>query len=82
MNEHVFINCPFDEEYRDCFEAILFTLTYIAGYSARSALEEDDSGDIRFEKLCRLIETCDTTLHDLSRVEVSTSGLPRFQHAP
>lgn len=77
MNEHVFINCPFDEEYRDCFEAILFTLT-IAGYSARSALEEDDSGDIRFEKLCRLIETCDTTLHDLSRVEVSTSGLPRF----
>ncbi len=77
MNEHVFVNCPFDEEYQACFEAILFTLT-AAGYSARSALEQDDSADNRADKLYRLIEACDTTLHDLSRVEMSTSGLPRF----
>lgn len=77
MNDHVFINCPFDENYRDCFEAILFTLT-IAGYSARCALEEGDSGDIRFNKLCKLVASCDTTIHDLSRVELGTAGLPRF----
>lgn len=77
MNDNVFINCPFDEDYRDCFKAVLFTLT-VAGYSARCALEESDSGDIRFNKLCRMVGVCDTTIHDLSRVELSAAGLPRF----
>ena len=77
MNNNVFINCPFDEAYRDCFEAILFTVT-IAGYSAHCALEEGDSGDIRFDKLCRLILKSDLTIHDLSRTELGRTGLPRF----
>lgn len=73
----VFINCPFDEDYRSSFEALLFAIT-ASGYQARCALEENDSGDIRFDKLCRLIEQCDRSVHDLSRIELGENGLPRF----
>ena len=76
-NADVFINCPFDEDYRPCFEAILFTLI-IAFYTPRCALEENDAGDIRFDKLCRLIAASDHSIHDLSRTESSAEGLPRF----
>ena len=76
-NPNVFINCPFDEDYRLCFEAILFTL-HISHYVPRCALEENDAGDIRFDKLCRLISDSDHSIHDLSRTESSAAGLPRF----
>jgi hypothetical protein len=49
---NVFINCPFDDAYSSCFEALVFTIT-ASGYRARCALEEEDGGDIRFDKLCR-----------------------------
>jgi hypothetical protein len=73
----VFINCPFDSEYKHCFEALIFTVL-ASGYRVRCALEDSNSGDIRFDKLCRLIEACDKSIHDLSRVELNPSGLPRF----
>jgi hypothetical protein len=76
-NSQVFINCPFDDDYRPCFEAILFAVT-ISDYRARCALEENDSGDIRFDKLRRLIAECDHTIHDLSRTESGAEGLLRF----
>ncbi len=79
MSSHlnVFINCPFDTQYRPSFEALIFTIS-ACGYRARCALEEDDSGDIRFDKLCRLIEQCDRSVHDLSRIELGKDDLPRF----
>ena len=76
-NGDVFINCPFDDDYLACFEALLFAIT-ISGYRVLCALEESDGGDIRFSKLCRLIEDSDGTIHDLSRTEAGASGLPRF----
>ena len=76
-NGDVFINCPFDDDYLPCFEALLFAIT-ISGYRVRCALEESDGGDIRFSKLCRLIEDSDNTIHDLSRTEVGALGLPRW----
>jgi hypothetical protein len=76
-NGDVFINCPFDDGYLPCFEALVFVIT-ISGYRVRCALEENDGGDIRFGKLCRLLEDSDHTIHDLSRTEAGTSGLPRF----
>ena len=76
-NRSVFINCPFDEDYKQSFEAMLFTLL-ASGYQPHCALEENDAGDIRFEKLCRLIQYCDRSVHDLSRVELGPHGLPRF----
>jgi hypothetical protein len=76
-NTSVFINCPFDADFQSSFEALLFTIT-ASGYQARCALEDNNAGDIRYEKLCRLVEGCDLAVHDLSRVELNDAGLPRF----
>lgn len=74
---NVFINCPFDDDYKPCFEALIFTIT-ASGYRVRCALEENDTGDIRFDKLCRLISESDKSIHDLSRTQLGATGLPRF----
>lgn len=74
---NVFVNCPFDNDYKPCFEALIFTVM-ASGFQARCALEDNNSGDIRFDKLCRLIGEFDKSVHDLSRVELNPSGLPRF----
>lgn len=76
-NGDAFVNCPFDDDYLACFEAMLFAIT-LSGYRVRCALEEDDAGDIRYGKLCRLLADSDHTFHDLSRTESSAHGLPRF----
>lgn len=73
----VFINCPFDEEYEPLFEAINFVIA-ACGYSPRCALEEDDGADIRLTKLCRIIEECPRSVHDLSKTQLNEAGLPRF----
>lgn len=77
LNGDVFINCPFDDAYLPCFEALLFAIT-LSGYRVRCALEESDAGDIRFAKLRRLIADSDDTIHDLSRTSVGEHGFPRF----
>ena len=75
--DHVFINCPFDEEYRPCFEALLFAITH-SGYTVRCALEDVDGANIRFDKLRKLIQESPRTIHDLSRIELGANALPRF----
>ena len=45
---------------------------------ARCALEENDAGDIRFDKLRKLIAESNYSIHDLSRTKSGTEGLPRF----
>jgi hypothetical protein len=75
-NRHVFINCPFDDDYRQLFEALIFTI-YDCGFRPRCALE-DPSGQ-RFPKICRLMQDCPYAIHDLSRTEVDRGNqLPRF----
>lgn len=49
-----------------------------AGFYPRSALEYDDAAQNRLEKILSLIEECRFGIHDLSRTESSTEGLPRF----
>lgn len=78
MNDQkVFVNCPFDEDYRPSFEVMVFVIA-ASGYRVSCSLEENDFGDIRFDKLCRLIAESDRSVHDLSRTEIGPSGLPRF----
>jgi hypothetical protein len=74
-NRHVFINCPFDDDYRQLFEALIFTI-YDCGFRPRCALE-DPSGQ-RFQKICKLIQDCPYAIHDLSRTEVDRDQVPRF----
>lgn len=73
----VFINCPFDIEYRPLFEAMVFTIV-ACGYYPRCALEDSNSGDVRLDKLCELIRSSNSAIHDLSRTQLSESLLPRF----
>jgi hypothetical protein len=78
FGDSVFINCPFDREYWPIFEAIVFC-TVDCGFVPRSAFQFTDSGEVRVHKLRDLIRACKYAIHDLSRVELSsTSGLPRF----
>jgi hypothetical protein len=74
---NVFINCPFDDDYKASFEALIFCVT-TSGYRVRCALEENNAADIRLEKLYRLIKESGKSIHDLSRVDLGSNGLPRF----
>ena len=75
---NVFINCPFDEEYTPVLDAIVFAV-FDCGFIPRSALEEDDGGDVRFEKIKRLISISKFGVHDISRTELDNiNDLPRF----
>jgi len=76
-NRNVFINCPFDKEYTPLFDAILFTV-YKCGFRPRCALEIDDGGQVRIEKINRIIEECRCGIHDISRTELDINNLPRF----
>jgi hypothetical protein len=76
--DSVFVNCPFDSDYRPLFEAIVFTI-HDCGYAARCALEVDDSSEVRIDKVARMISGCRLGIHDISRTELdSGTGLPRF----
>jgi hypothetical protein len=74
----VFINCPFSDDYRAHFEAIVFTVVR-SGFTPRCARESDDGGEVRFDKICRIIRECPYSVHDISKTELDAdSGLPRF----
>lgn len=82
---NVFINCPFDAEYLPLFQALVFTVTD-CGFIPRCALEAEDSGDVRIQKITDIIEECCYGIHDISRTEStpfarpdgSLDYLPRF----
>lgn len=77
MKKEVFINCPFDEDYSEIFDAILFAI-YFCGCKPRCALEVDDGSQVRLEKIYDIIEECDLGIHDISRTQLNTNNLPRF----
>jgi hypothetical protein len=74
----VFVNCPFDDAYRELFEALVFAI-HDCGYVAHCALEVDDGSEVRIEKIAKLIAECRLGIHDISRTEPDgATGLPRF----
>jgi hypothetical protein len=74
----VFINCPFDKRYRRLFDPLVFTILF-CGFNVRCAQEESNSGDIRLNKILRMVRESKLSIHDLSRVELDDSSqLPRF----
>lgn len=77
-DDSVFINAPFDDDYKPLFEAIVFAVAD-CGFSPRCALEFADSGEVRIAKIYRLIRECRFGIHDLSRIQLSGPlNLPRF----
>ena len=74
----VFVNCPFDRKYRSLQRALLFAI-HDCGFRTRSALEIEDSGEVRVHKILRIIRESPLGIHDISRVELDrSSNLPRF----
>ena len=77
-NFDVFINCPFDVDYRSLLYAIVFAVKE-CGFVARCTLEEQDSGEVRIERICSLIAQCKLAIHDISRIQLDPeNNLPRF----
>lgn len=64
----VFINCPFDDDYRQLLSALIFTVRYL-GYNPRLSLERADSSDTRIRKIVEIIKESKFGIHDLSRIK-------------
>ncbi len=74
----VFINCPFDTDYKPIFNAMVFTVVR-SGYRARCALETDDAAENRMGKIIKIVGECRYGIHDISRTETEGDPpLPRF----
>jgi hypothetical protein len=74
----VFINCPFSPDYQPFFRAILFAV-YACEFRPRSALEINDSSEIRLAKIVGIIRQSKFGIHDISMMELDAkTRLPRF----
>jgi hypothetical protein len=74
----VFINCPFDPPYEPMMRALTFGV-FDCGFIPRSALEEDNAGEVRYQEIVRMIGECRFGIHDISHVKLDRSTrLPRF----
>jgi len=62
----VFINCPFDHEYSDLFDAIVFA-TLCCGFMPRSALESGTVSEPRLARITKAVFGSRYSIHDLSR---------------
>lgn len=77
-NDNVFINCPFDSDYKMLFDAMIFAV-HDCGFIARCALEAGDASQVRIDKIYNIIEDCRYGIHDISRTELDeVTHLPRF----
>jgi hypothetical protein len=76
--DSVFLNVPFDRKYARLADALLFAV-HDCGFVARSALEVEDSGQARVEKILDIIEQSKFGIHDISRAGVDrNTKLARF----
>jgi hypothetical protein len=76
-DKSVFVNCPFDDSYLPLFRALIFAV-FECGLIPRCAQEVYDAGEVRIEKIARIIRDCRWGIHDISRTDLNASGLPRF----
>jgi hypothetical protein len=76
--DSVFLNVPFDKKYNRLFNALIFAI-HDCGFIARSALEVEDSGQARVEKILKIIGECKFGIHDISRAGIDgKTRLARF----
>lgn len=67
FDKNVFVNCPFDDDYRQLLIGIVYTVKYF-GFNPRLSLERADSGESRIDKILDLIKESKFGIHDLSRM--------------
>lgn len=73
FEKSVFINCPFDEEYRQLLMSIIFTTKYL-GFTPHLTLEKADSSSTRLTTIVEYIENSKFGIHDLSRLLATDEG--------
>jgi hypothetical protein len=77
FDKNVFINCPFDTEYKPLLRPLIFTIVYL-GLEPKIS-ETTDSAKQRVISIQELITQSKYSIHDLSRIEVKKKNtLPRF----
>ena len=76
--DSVFLNVPFDKKYKSLFDSLIFVV-HDCGFTARSALEVEDSGQARVDKILDIIEQSKFGIHDISRAGIDpATNLARF----
>lgn len=73
FDKNIFVNCPFDDDYRQLLIGIVFTIIYF-GYKPRLSLERADSAESRIDKIVGLIRESKFGIHDLSRLVSEEEG--------
>jgi len=76
----VFINCPFDSEYRDLLLANVFSV-FAHGFVPRTARETEGHPEPRFSRILAIIAASKYSIHDLSRSKgEGDENLARISH--
>lgn len=70
FERNVFINCPFDAQFKALLRPLLFTILHF-GFNPRIASERSDSAEQRIEKISEFISASKYSIHDLSRLRSS-----------
>src|SRR5437868_4052470 len=74
----VFINCPFDSQYRELMLAIVFSV-HAHDFVARSSREDEGDPEPRFLRVMKVIAGSKYSIHDLSRsTGEGSDNLARF----
>lgn len=74
---NVFINCPFDNNYKAIQKAIIFTVMYL-GYEPLLSTTKS-SGDVRIQEIVKHVEASKFSIHDICRCAAKKKGeLGRF----
>jgi len=76
-SKKVFVNCPFDNPFFPLLKSLLFTLIYL-GFNPQIS-ETADCGQVRINRIKKLMKNSKYSIHDLSRMDPLKKGeLPRF----
>jgi len=65
-NISVFINCPYDDDYKPIFDALLYAVV-VCGFTPTSALSVAEPGKPRMERIANSLRESKYSIHDLSR---------------
>jgi tyrosine-protein phosphatase YwqE len=64
FRKNIFINCPFDEEYKPLLRSLLFAVID-CGFEPRIATERNDSAEVRLKKILNLMRESCYSIHDI-----------------
>ena len=67
---NVFINCPFDKNRIDKYLKPIFFCLVTNGLTPKIALESQDSGQLRIDKIVDLMKSSKYSIHDLSLLKL------------